>query len=112
MSTITIKASINVFDTGNVEVEFQGGHVNKRELLRMIKALKNEHRNSIRNYRKKLNLEKGNENGNRTNSEGNEQRTSKTTDRPVEGNARATEVRVNSEQEYGIESTAKTTTLS
>jgi len=52
------KATLNLLESGIVEVKFEGGHFNKRELLRLIRALKLEHRLSIRKYRKNLMLSK------------------------------------------------------
>jgi len=50
------KAMLNMLESGVVKVSFEGDHFNKRELMRLIKALKLEHRLSIRMYRKNLML--------------------------------------------------------
>ena len=50
------KAMLNMMESGVVKVSFEGDHFNKRELMRLIKALKLEHRLSIRMYRKNLML--------------------------------------------------------
>jgi len=50
------KATLSLLKSGAVEVKFEGEHFNKRELLRLIRALKLEHRLSIRMYRKNLML--------------------------------------------------------
>ena len=50
------KATLNLSESGTIEVKLEGGHFNKRELLRLIRALKLEHRLSIRMYRKNLML--------------------------------------------------------
>ena len=52
------KVEVIVSDIGNVSVKFINGHVSKRELIRLIKAIKFEHRFSIREYRKNLIEEK------------------------------------------------------
>ncbi len=49
-----ITAIIN--ENGAVEVKLHGRHINKRELLRVLKAVKNEHRENIRQYRMKQHL--------------------------------------------------------
>ena len=47
-----------MLESGAIRVSFEGEHFNKRELLRIIKALKIEHRNSIKEFRKKSRTEK------------------------------------------------------
>jgi len=64
------KANIEISDDGLVDVKFEGGHLNKRELLRIIKAIKLAHRRNIQEYRKnvmKLNKVKEKENDIRRN---------------------------------------------
>ena len=48
------RIAVEVYASGGVKVEFVEGHVRKRELMRIIKCLKLEHRELIRKYRKKL----------------------------------------------------------
>lgn len=50
----TIFLTIN--ENGAVKVEFKGRHINKRELLRAVKAIKVEHRETIRRYRQNMHL--------------------------------------------------------
>jgi hypothetical protein len=51
-SFVVRKILINVQDSGFVDVKFVGGHISKRELLRVLKALKIGYRERIREYRK------------------------------------------------------------
>ena len=46
------KVKIEVSENGEVDVKIEGGNLNKRELLRIIKAIKIGHRRSIAEYRK------------------------------------------------------------
>ena len=83
------KVNIEVSDIGLVDVKFEGGHLTKREILRIIKALKVSHRNSIREYRRdviKSNLEKEKEKENdarRTESSGRSQEGSGVENKPT-----------------------------
>lgn len=54
MEKVDCRIAVTVFKSGAVKVEFLEGHVRKRELLRIIKSLKIEHKILIRNYRKKM----------------------------------------------------------
>jgi hypothetical protein len=48
LNTITIQLN----SKGGVAISFGNGHLTKREIIRIIKALKSEHRTSIREFRK------------------------------------------------------------
>lgn len=48
------KLICNIEDSGAVEVKFEGAHLNKRELLRLLKAIRLEYRRRIRSYRSEL----------------------------------------------------------
>ena len=48
------KATIIVHSNSTVDVTLEGDHLRKRELMLAIRALKRQHRESIRLYRKKL----------------------------------------------------------
>lgn len=67
----TIKGIIvNLSDSSaDVDVKFVGGHLNKRELLRALKAIKLEYRHSIIRHRKQLTLSKEKEDADRSRAE-------------------------------------------
>lgn len=44
----------NIQDSGVVDAKFEGSHLNKRELLRLLKAIRLEYRRGIRLYRSEL----------------------------------------------------------
>ncbi len=48
------KVNVEVTEIGAVTVKFEGGHLSKRELLRVIKSIKIERNRYIREYRKEL----------------------------------------------------------
>jgi len=49
-----VKINCEVEDSGSVKVRFHGGHITKRELLRLLKAIKLEYRRGVRVYRQKM----------------------------------------------------------
>ena len=50
----TRKIMIDLAENGIVSVKFLGGHVCKRELLRILKAIRLEYRRKVRVYRSNL----------------------------------------------------------
>lgn len=48
-------------DSGGVSARIVGGHLTKRELLRVLKAIKLEYRHSVRTYRQKMIVERSEE---------------------------------------------------
>lgn len=57
MEKPTCRIAVEVYSSGGVKVDFLEGHVRKRELMRIIKLLKIEHRLLVRKYREKVILE-------------------------------------------------------
>ena len=56
MEKLQCEIAISVFKSGGVKVEFKDGHVRKRELLKIIRLLKQQHRENIKEYRRKLRM--------------------------------------------------------
>jgi len=48
------KITVDVEDSGAVVTRITGGHLCKRELLRVLKAIRLEYRHSVRTYRKQM----------------------------------------------------------
>ncbi len=61
MEIDTCTATLIMSKMGGVKVALAGRHMSKRELLRMVKALKDEYKLSIRKYRQQMNFERSQE---------------------------------------------------
>ena len=49
---------ISVYESGGVEIEFDGEHFGKKELLRAQKLMRIEYRNKVKLHRKSQNLDR------------------------------------------------------